>query len=115
MPNVRSTMKTMAMALFLALGAAALAHAADGKAIFLAQKCNMCHSVPTADIASKIKSSKMKGPDLVNVAKRHDAEWIAKFLHRQVKQHDALHKKEFKGSDEDLKALIDWILAQKKD
>ncbi len=37
----------------------------DGKQIFLAQKCNLCHSVPPAGIAATVKSERMKGPDLV--------------------------------------------------
>jgi mono/diheme cytochrome c family protein len=87
----------------------------DGKAIFLAQKCNLCHSVSTAGIEAKIKSDKMKGPDLVGVLDaEHDAEWIGKFLHKQADLEGKKHAKEFTGSDEELTALIDWLAAQKK-
>ena len=47
----------------------------DGKAIFLAQKCNTCHSVSTEGIAATTKSEKMKGPDLINL--KHDAKLLA--------------------------------------
>src|SRR6185436_14705985 len=50
----------------------------DGKALFLAQKCNVCHSVPTAGIERTVKSEKVMGPDLVNI--KTDAGVLIKFL-----------------------------------
>jgi mono/diheme cytochrome c family protein len=87
--------------------------ALDGKAIFLSQKCNLCHSVSSAGIEATIKSEKMRGPDLVTVSKDHDAAWVEKFLKKEVELDGKKHGKEFKGSDEELKALADWIVAQK--
>jgi mono/diheme cytochrome c family protein len=84
----------------------------DGKAIFLAQKCNMCHSVSTADIEKTTKSEKMAGPDLVNV--KTDAATLAKYLRKQADLNGKKHVKGFTGSDEELGALIAWIQAQKK-
>lgn len=88
------------------------AAAPDGKAIFLAQKCNMCHSVPTAAIVATTKSATMKGPDLVNV--KLDAAAITKFLHKETEMNGKKHPKDVKLPDADMKALIDWVLAQKK-
>ncbi len=85
----------------------------DGKALFLAQKCNLCHSVSTQEITATTSSEKMKGPDLVNLDKT-DAAWLAKFLTKQEKKDGKAHPKEFKGSEEELKALVAWIQAQKK-
>jgi len=93
--------------------AAAAAEDAPGHEIFLAMKCDMCHSVSSVGIEARTKSEKMKGPDLVNVASRHDAAWVKKFLLREVQLDDADHKKEFKGSDEELQALVDWLMEQK--
>jgi len=84
----------------------------DGKAIFLAQKCNMCHSVPTQGIERTMKSEKMAGPDLVNV--KEDAAFLTKFLHKQADLNGKKHGKTFTGSDEELAAVIAWIKAQKK-
>jgi mono/diheme cytochrome c family protein len=84
----------------------------DGKAIFLAQKCNMCHSVPTAAITRTTKSEKIAGPDLVNI--KEDAAFLGKFLRKQADLHGKKHAKAFTGSDEELGALIAWIQAQKK-
>lgn len=85
----------------------------DGKAIFLAQKCNLCHSVPTAGIEKTTKSEKMAGPDLVNV--KTDAATLTKYLKKQAdldgKKHTAAA---WKGSDKDLATLIAWIEKQKE-
>src|SRR4030095_4115064 len=84
----------------------------DGKALFLGQKCNMCHSVPTQGIERTMKSEKMAGPDLVNI--KEDAAFLNKFLRKQADLHGKKHGKAFTGSDEELGALIAWIQAQKK-
>jgi mono/diheme cytochrome c family protein len=88
------------------------AAAPDGRQVFLAQKCNLCHSVSTADIAATTKSEKMKGPDLVGVA--HDAQLLMQYLRREAEIEGKKHGKGFTGSDEELGALIAWIRAQKK-
>lgn len=102
-----------AAALCLA-GAAALAApaaGADGKEVFLAQKCNLCHSVSSAGIEAKTTNEKLQGPDLSTV-ELPDAEWLAAYL-KQEETHDGeKHKKKFTGSDEELQALIDWLKAQ---
>ena len=84
----------------------------DGKAIFLAQKCNMCHSVPPAGIEKTTKSEKMAGPDMVNV--KTDAGTLTKYLRKQADMNGKKHVKAFTGSDEELGALVAWIQAQKK-
>jgi mono/diheme cytochrome c family protein len=92
--------------------AAQAAKTLDGKQIFLAQKCNMCHSVSTADITATTKSEKMKGPDLVNV--KTDAKVLADYLRKKADLNKKKHTKAFTGSDEELGALIAWIQKQKK-
>lgn len=86
----------------------------DGKAIFLAQKCDTCHSVPTAGIEAKTKSEKMKGPDLVGVVQDKGGEWISKFLHKEVDLEGKKHPQTWKGTDAELKTLLSWLEAQKK-
>jgi cytochrome c551/c552 len=94
-------------------GASAQEAAADGKAIFLAQKCNMCHSVPTVQIERTTKSEKIAGQDLMT----HDMEkdQLVKFLKKEVKNNeDKMHTKEFKGTEEELNTLVDWLLQNKR-
>jgi mono/diheme cytochrome c family protein len=117
MRTAKSTRSIVAAAAALALAigsmaAPAGAAAPDGKAIFLAQKCNLCHSVPTADITRTTKSEKMAGPDLVNV--KEDGAFLTKFLKKQADLNGKKHAKAFTGSDEELAALIAWIQKQKK-
>lgn len=88
--------------------------ALDGKQIFLDQKCNVCHTVSTAGIEAKVKSTTMGGPDLANVGDRHDAEWIENWLRKKVEMDGKKHPKAFTGSDEELGALIAWLQKQKK-
>jgi cytochrome c5 len=109
------TLTVLAFVVLLATlyaSAGSAAAAPDGKAIFLAQKCNMCHSVPTAGIEATTKSAAMKGPDLVNV--KTDAAAITKFLHKETEMNGKKHPKDVKLPDADTKALVDWVLAQKK-
>lgn len=95
-----------------AVAAAGGGGATDGKAIFLAQKCNMCHDVSTAGIAATTKSEKMKGPDLVNLT--HDAATIEAYLKKAGKIDGKDHKMAWKGTDAELDALVAWLLKQKK-
>lgn len=56
---------------------------------------------------------KSAGGDLTGVSKKHNSQWIAKFLRGKEKLGGKTHQKPFKGTDEELKALVDWLLEQK--
>jgi len=85
-----------------------------GHKLFLEMKCNMCHGVSTVDIEAKTKSEKMKGPELVGLGEDWDAKDLAGYMKKEVPDQDGnQHKKDFKGSDEELQALVDWLLEQK--
>jgi mono/diheme cytochrome c family protein len=86
--------------------------APDGKAVFLGQKCNLCHSIDAAGIARISKAEKTKGPDLGGVAKRHDEAWMKRFLSKQEMLNGKKHLKTFTGTPEELDALIAWVRAQ---
>jgi mono/diheme cytochrome c family protein len=96
-----------------ASGAAAPAKL-DGKQIFLAQKCNLCHSVSSAGIERTMKSEKMAGPDLTNLAAKQDAATLTKFLKKEGEINGKKHGKAFTGSDEEMAAVISWLQRQKK-
>jgi cytochrome c5 len=83
----------------------------EGQQAFLDLKCNLCHSVPAAGIEAKTKSEKIKGPNLL--AGEWERGLLARFIKQEAEVDGRQHKKEFKGSDEELMALVDWLLEQK--
>jgi mono/diheme cytochrome c family protein len=86
----------------------------DGKQIFLAQKCNLCHSVSSAGIERTVKSEKVAGPDLTNTAAKEDAATLSKFLKKEAEPNGKKHGKTFTGSEEEMAAVISWLQQQKK-
>ena len=85
----------------------------DGRKLFHNKKCGMCHSVSSAQIQAKITTGKSAGGDLSGVSAKHDSPWIAKFLRGKEKLDGQPHRTSFKGTDEELQALVDWLLEQK--
>jgi mono/diheme cytochrome c family protein len=107
----------LAVALFFSVAAApavAAAAAPDGKAIFLAQKCNLCHTVSAAGIERQTKSDKVAGPDLTTATAKHDKAFLEKFLLKQETIDGKKHGKEWKGTPQELDAVIDWLKQAKK-
>lgn len=82
--------------------------ATQGPKLFTAHKCNLCHGVETMGIEAKTKSEKLVGPDL-SAYESEDFDSLAKFLRKQEEADDGPHKREFAGSDEELKTLLDWL------
>jgi mono/diheme cytochrome c family protein len=102
----------LTLATLVALGGAANAAAADGKEIFLGQKCNMCHAVSSAGITP---TGKIKAPDLTGLAAKEDAAWLGKFLKKEeADKKGKKHIKPFTGSAEDLNTLVAWLQKQTK-
>ena len=104
---------TLAGPVYAGLAAADGGAATDGKAIFLAEKCETCHSVQPAGIEAKVKSEKMKGPDLDAGVGEFDHAALVAFLRGKGELEGKQHKKPFKGTDEELATLIDWLGDQK--
>jgi len=77
----------------------------DGKKVFVDNKCNMCHTVTSAGIESK----KSDAVDLSAVGKDRTVEFLTKYLKKEAKLNDKDHKSSFKGTDEDLTKLVDWL------
>ncbi len=84
-----------------------------GQQAFEAAKCNLCHSVEIAGIEAKTKSEKMKGPDLSADCEELDVDWTFQYIKREVLKDDKKHKKEFKGTDEELQTIVDWLAGLK--
>lgn len=72
-------------------------------------KCNMCHGVAAAGIEPKTKSEKMQGPDLSGYSPDKSLAEIAGYVRKQAELDGKSHTKEFKGSDEELQAILDWL------
>ena len=90
----------------------AAAQEAAGKTAFLENKCNVCHTVESQKIE---KTSKMVGPDLSNAgADVESAEWLKGFLLKENEVNGGKHKKAWNGSDEQLDAIIKWVMGLKK-
>jgi mono/diheme cytochrome c family protein len=94
------------------LSAPALEAGGDGKAAFLENKCNTCHSIDSQEIAKK--SEKMKGADLSNIGNQAESvEWLKGYIKKEIKKDDAAHKKAWKGSEEQLDAIVEWLMTLK--
>jgi mono/diheme cytochrome c family protein len=83
--------------------------AGDGKQVFVDSKCGMCHTVKSAGLESK----KSDATDLSSVGKDKTAEILKGYLKKESKLNDKDHKSSFKGTDEDLTKLVDWLLTLK--
>ena len=108
----RLTSSLLALAIPAAALASAPVHAAeqlDGKKIFLAQKCETCHAVSSADIKP---TGKIKAPDLAGAVAKLDATLVSSYLRRNADINNKKHLKPFTGSDEELGALIAWLQKQ---
>ncbi|MBI2059938.1 MAG: c-type cytochrome [Nitrospirae bacterium] len=100
-----------------------VARAAGGKDLFLEKKCDKCHSVASEKIEKQVNKKtgkKKKGPDLSGVGLDHDADWLTKFVKKEIeaesvydKTKKVKHKKKFKGTDADLKSLVQYLAGLK--
>ena len=82
---------------------------AEGREAFQNLKCSLCHAVPAAGIEAKAKSEKVKGADLGEAEPVRGAEELASYLRQETELDGKRHKKEFKGSDEELQAIVAWL------
>lgn len=86
--------------------------AADsGKALFVKMKCTKCHSVKAAGVKrSEPLEEGDKESDLSKMgAKKWELDDMAKFLKKKAKRNGKKHRKKYKGSDDDLKAILTWL------
>lgn len=81
---------------------------AAGREVFLGQRCDTCHGVGSAGIEAKTSA----GGDLTGAGSSLDRAAIAAILEGGETPGGKRHPKKFSGSQEELDALIDWLLAQ---
>lgn len=104
---MRSPFALLAIVAIAAPASLAAQEEADPQAMFVDEhKCNVCHAVAAVEIEHK--SEKTAGPDLGGYT-TDDVESLARFLRKEEARNDEDHKKTFKGSDEDLQAILDWL------
>jgi mono/diheme cytochrome c family protein len=81
----------------------------NGRAVFNESKCVMCHGVVAEDLKAMAKSEKMLGPDLSGFKSDMEFAKVAAFMRGEIALEGAKHKKPFKGTDEELQAILDWL------
>lgn len=86
----------------------------DGEVLFRHFRCDLCHGVSTAGIQPRATSEKMRGPDLVDLADRRSADWLLRYKRGDERIDGKKHEPAFTGSDEELGALVSWLLRQKR-
>lgn len=89
-----------------------------GEAVFLEQSCDRCHAVPAAGLLAKPKTEEDHGPALDKLGEKYNPRALRRFIkYADVAEgmSGVPHKKEFKGTDEELQALVDWLLEQKSE
>ena len=84
----------------------------DGKTIFVDKKCSGCHGIEAAGLLKK-STGKTGPPDLSTVGSKHDAVWMAKFVQKNEALNEKKHMIKFNGSDDELKALTQWLASLK--
>ena len=91
-----------------------------GQQVFVAQKCQMCHTVysvgigePPAEDAKEEEEAAAGPPDLSLAGTGRTAEWLSLFLQKKEALNEKKHMMTFKGADEELAALTNWLLTLK--
>ena len=90
----------------------------EGQTQFLKAKCNHCHTVVAAGIGEpreepEEESDIVLPPDLSTVGSSHEGEWMTLYLQKKETKDGNKHKKRFKGKDEQLAELVDWLVSLK--
>ena len=84
----------------------------DGKETYV-RHCGECHGVKVAQVNPTTKKANEKGPDLTGIGEKYQRDWINRYIKQEEEHHGKSHVKKFKGSDEELQVLVDWLLEQK--
>jgi mono/diheme cytochrome c family protein len=80
----------------------------DGKAIFVASKCDKCHTLDAAGIKIAPKKN-----DLTGVVAKLPADKMGAYLMKESDLNGKKHMMKFAGSKEDLALLTKWIASFK--
>lgn len=97
---------TALLAALFSLAPAQDKEADGGRKIFIEKKCNACHSV---EVVGLKKKPNQKPPDLSSIGSELNSSFIAAYLRQKETLHDKKHLAAFKGNDEDLQTLAQWL------
>ena len=87
---------------------------ADGKSLFVDNRCGSCHYVSSLVIGKKPgDGATSKAPDLSNVGNKYTADFMAKYLKKTEAINGRKHLASFKGTDGDLSTLTKWLATLK--
>lgn len=86
---------------------------ADGKKAFVDLKCTSCHSVTSQGIQGKAADPADKIVDLSKVGAERTADWVGKYLKKEVDIKGKKHKKAFKGTPAELTEISNWLATLK--
>src|SRR5688572_3432091 len=94
---VRTVLASVGIIAVMLFAGASRGATADGKSLFVANKCNSCHGLSGQGVAK----AGGEGPELSGVGLRHKAAWITKYLQKNEELNGNKHLKKFKGTDAD--------------
>jgi cytochrome c5 len=94
-----------------------------GQKVFMDSRCDMCHTVysagvgepPAEEAGKKVEEAEKEAeadgpPDLSEVGAGATAEWLKLYLTKEETLNEKKHMIRFKGSDEELNLLVEWLL-----
>lgn len=82
----------------------------DGKTIYLATKCQLCHSIQSDGID---RTGKKEYSDLSKIGTKRTAEWIVKYLKKQETIDGVKHMKVLTNNDAEIETLAKWLASHK--
>lgn len=96
-------------ALAIGMSTIAATNAVDTKAVFIANKCNTCHSISSQGVTKTMAAS--KAPDLSKASA--NAATLEKYLMKTAQINGKTHAKKWTGSPADLTAVSKWLASLK--
>lgn len=85
---------------------------AAGREVFLEQNCQRCHAVSSAGIEARVTTGRTAGGDLSTSTMDRAA--LRAVTLREQEVDDRRHPGQFKGTPDELEAMVDWLIAQRR-
>ncbi len=83
----------------------------EGQNLFMGKGCNYCHAVPDSGIEATTSIEPLKS-NLVGLSQRFEKTWLENYLRKKTDLNGEPHRKAFKGPDQELRTIIDWLFEQ---
>ena len=84
----------------------------EGRRVFVAGGCDVCHTVYEAGIGQPEEGASARGNelDLSSLGEMRAPEWVRAYLRKEVALDGAEHYRAFKGTEQEEDALIEWLV-----